>query len=226
MSDEHQWVSGWIKCKMGESGFALVALVMFLLASPARAANPFAVVFERDVAVSMRDGVKLRADIYRPDAPGKFPALLQRTPYDKNRGVEFGLKAAARGYVVIFEDVRGRYLSEGEWSPFRNESDDGYDSVEWAAALPYSTGKVGMFGGSYVGATQMLAVIAHPPHLAGICPFITGSNYHDNWTYQGGAFEQWFNESWTSFALAPDTFNRAVKKNTNVVDETRTLPLA
>jgi predicted acyl esterase len=71
---------------------------------------------------------------------------------------------------VIFEDVRGRYASEGEWSPFTNESNDGYDSVEWAAALPYSTGKVGMFGGSYVGATQMLAAIAHPPHLAGICP--------------------------------------------------------
>ena len=56
-------------------------------------------------------------------------------------------------------------------------------------------GKVGMFGGSYVGATQMLAAIAHPPHLAGICPVVTASNYHENWTYQGGAFEQWFNES-------------------------------
>ena len=93
MSDE-QWVSGWIKNKMGERRCALVALVMLLLASPARAANPYSVVFERDVAVSMRDGVKLRADIYRPDGPGKFPVLLQRTPYNKNGGVEFGLKAA------------------------------------------------------------------------------------------------------------------------------------
>jgi predicted acyl esterase len=178
MSDEHQRVSGWIKCNMGGRSCAFVALFMLLVpASPVHAADQYAVVFERDVAVSMRDGVKLRADIYRPDAPGKFPVLLQRTPYNKYRGVEFGLKAAARGYVVIFEDVRGRYASEGEWSPFRNESNDGYDSVEWAAALPYSTGKVGMFGGSYVGATQMLAAISHPPHLAGICPFITGSNY-------------------------------------------------
>jgi uncharacterized protein len=226
MSDEHQRVNGWIGSKMGERSFALVALVMLLLASPVRAANPYAVVFERDVAVSMRDGVKLRADIYRPDAEGTFPVLLQRTPYNKYRGIEFGLKAAARGYVVIFQDVRGRYASEGEWSPFRNESSDGYDSVEWAAALPYSTGKVGMFGGSYVGATQLLAAIARPPHLAGICPFITGSNYHDNWTYQGGAFEQWFNESWTSLALAPDTFDRAVTKSADALTGTRKLPLA
>jgi len=225
MSDEHQRVSGWINCKTGEGSFALIALVTLLLASSARAANQYAVASERDVAVSMRDGVKLRADIYRPDAEGKFPVLLQRTPYDKNRGVEFGLKAAARGYVVIFQDVRGRYASEGEWSPFRNESNDGYDSVEWAAALPYSAGKVGMFGGSYVGATQLLAAIAHPPHLAGICPAVTSSNYHDNWTYQGGAFEQWFNESWTSIVLAPDTFNRAVTKHADALAGTRTLPL-
>ncbi len=225
MSDEHQRVSGWVNCKTGEGSFALIALVMLLLASSARAANQYAVASERDVAVSMRDGVKLRADIYRPDAEGKFPVLLQRTPYDKNRGVEFGLKAAARGYVVIFQDVRGRYASEGEWSPFRNESNDGYDSVEWAAALPYSAGKVGMFGGSYVGATQLLAAIAHPPHLAGICPAVTSSNYHDNWTYQGGAFEQWFNESWTSIVLAPDTFNRAVTKHADALAGTRTLPL-
>ena len=93
-------------------------------------------------------------------------------------------------------------------------SDDGYDTVEWAAALPHSNGKVGMFGGSYVGATQMLAAIAHPPHLAGICPVVTASNYHENWTYQGGAFEQWFNESWTS-GLAQDTLNRAIRQSTN-----------
>jgi len=213
-------------CKLSLRTFALVALVMFLMASAVHAADSYAVVTDRDVAVSLRDGVKLRADIYRPDAQGKFPVLLQRTPYDKNRGVEFGLKAAARGYVVIFEDVRGRYASEGEWSPFMNESNDGYDSVEWAAALPYSTGKVGMFGGSYVGATQMLAAIARPPHLAGICPVVTSSNYHDNWTYQGGAFEQWFNESWTSLVLAPDTLSRAVKKHTDVVAGIGKLPLS
>jgi putative CocE/NonD family hydrolase len=138
--------------------------------------------------------------------------------------VKFGYLAATRGYVVIFQDVRGRYTSEGEWYTFKHESQDGYDTVEWAAALPYSNGKVGMFGGSYVGATQMLAAIAHPPHLAGICPVVTASNYHSNWTYQGGAFEQWFNESWTS-GLAQDTLNRQVQNQTNAFTASTTLPL-
>ncbi len=81
-----------------------------------------------------------------------------------------------------------------------------------------------MFGGSYVGATQMLTAIGHPPHLAGICPVVTASNYHENWTYQGGAFEQWFNESWTS-GLAADTLNRTVKQETNALIGSPTLPL-
>jgi putative CocE/NonD family hydrolase len=173
----------------------------------------------------MRDGVTLRADIYRPKAEGKFPVLLERTPYDKRGGVDFGLKAAARGYVVIIQDVRGRYTSEGEWYTFKHESNDGYDTVEWAAALPYSDGKVGMFGGSYVGATQMLTAIAAPPHLAGIFPVVTASNYHENWTYQGGAFEQWFNESWTS-GLAQDTHDRFVRENSNALLWAGKLPLS
>jgi uncharacterized protein len=184
----------------------------------------YPVTVERGVTATMRDGVVLRADIYRPKADGKFPVLLQRTPYNKTNGISFGVRAAARGFVVIFQDVRGRYSSDGEWYTFKHESDDGYDSVEWAAALPYSNGKVGMFGGSYVGATQMLAAIAHPPHLAGICPVVTASNYHDGWTYQSGAFEQWFNESWTS-GLAQDTFNRKVAGETNALPGIWKLPL-
>jgi putative CocE/NonD family hydrolase len=182
------------------------------------------VTVERSVAVKMRDGTVLRADIYRPKTDGTFPVLLERTPYDKNGSSGFGLKTAASGYVVIVQDVRGRYTSEGEWYPFKHESDDGFDTVEWAASLPYSDGRVGMFGGSYVGATQMLAAIAQPPHLAGICPIVTASNYHDGWTYQGGAFEQWFNESWTS-GLAQDTLNRSVRSHTNALDGIWKLPL-
>ncbi len=181
-------------------------------------------IVERGVPVKMRDGTILRADIFRPNGPGKFPILLTRTPYDKNHDLEFSLKGVARGYVVINQDVRGRYTSEGDWYPFLHETDDGYDTIEWAAALPYSDGRVGMYGGSYVGATQMLAAIAHPPHLAGICPIVTASNYHDGWTYQGGAFEQWFNESWTS-GLAEDTLNRNVGKQVNAQHGIATLPL-
>ncbi len=202
----------------------LFPLLTFAFPLAAQAPQMDAVTVERNVAVKMRDGVTLRADIYRPKTDGKFPTLLQRTPYNKDGGAEFGRQAAAQGYVAIVQDVRGRYTSEGEWYPFLNESNDGYDTVEWAASLPYSNGKVGMWGGSYVGATQMLAAIAHPPHLAGICPVVTASNYHENWTYQGGAFEQWFNESWTS-GLAQDTLNRTVQHATNALKGASVLPL-
>ncbi len=179
---------------------------------------------EHNAKAVMRDGAVLYADIYHPRHEGRFPVLLQRTPYNKAGGASFGQRAAASGYVAIVQDVRGRYTSEGEWYPFKHESEDGYDTVEWVASLPYSNGKVGMWGGSYVGATQMLAAIAHPPHLAGICPVVTASNYHRNWTYQGGAFEQWFNESWTS-GLAQDTLNRLVAQNTNALNGIWKLPL-
>ena len=209
-----------------EAGIRLLlcAGIIFISASASFAAEKYEVSVERGVSAKMRDGVVLRADIYRPNAEGKFPVLLERTPYNKSAGFEFGLKAAARGYVVIYQDVRGRYTSEGEWYTFKHESQDGYDSVEWAAALPYSNGKVGMMGGSYVGATQMLTAIASPPHLAAIVPVVTASNYHDGWTYQGGAFEQWFNESWTS-GLAQDTLNHRVQKSTNALEGLESLPL-
>ena len=182
------------------------------------------IVIEHGVAMKTRDGVTLRADIYRPAADATSPVLLTRTPYNKDNMAGFGQMGARRGFIVVIQDVRGRYTSEGEWYPFKHEIEDGYDTVEWAAALPHSNGKVGMFSGSYVGATQMLAAIGHPPHLAGICPVVTVSNYHENWTYQGGAFEQWFNESWTS-GLAQDTFNRTVKDGTNAMVGSKVLPL-
>ena len=200
------------------------AALTVLTPAGVRAADSYEVTIEQGVPIKMRDGVTLRADICRPKAEGRFPLLLTRTPYDKNRTVDFCRKAAARGYVVIAQDVRGRYASEGDWYPFKYESQDGYDTVEWAAALPYSNGKVGMFGGSYVGATQYLAAIAKPPHLAGICPDVTASNYHDGWTYQGGAFEQWFDESWTT-GLAENTISRREELDSDVVRWTPTLPL-
>jgi putative CocE/NonD family hydrolase len=193
-------------------------------AQTAPAPTPPNIAVERNVAMKTRDGVTLRADVFRPTADGNYPVLLVRTPYDKTGFTNFGLTAAARGYIVVAQDTRGRYGSEGEWYTFKNEPNDGYDTVEWAAALPHSDGRVGMFSGSYVGATQMLAAITSPPHLAGICPIVTASNYHENWTYQGGAFEQWFNQSWTS-GLAQDTANRLIKAHTNALTGIETLPL-
>src|SRR6266849_2904861 len=207
-------------------GLLSVAMVWmaFILPLAVAAVEHYDVAVERNVAAKMRDGVTLRADVYQPKAEGKFPVLLVRTPYDKTGSMGFGLRGAARGYVVIAQDVRGRFASEGDWYPFKNESQDGYDTVEWAAGLPYSNAKVGMFGGSYVGATQYLAAIAKPPHLAGICPTVTASNYHDGWTYQGGAFEQWFNESWTT-SLAMNTMRRRVESSGDAIGWTVTLPL-
>jgi predicted acyl esterase len=114
-------------------------LVLLMLTLKVRTAESFEVTIENNVTMKTRDGVALSADIYRPKADGKFPVLLERTPYDKHRmtynGVAFGLQAAAQGYVYIIQDCRGRFASEGEWYPFKYESQDGYDAVEWAAGL-------------------------------------------------------------------------------------------
>ncbi len=223
-------IEGCVRLAQVPSAFAWAALALVALgaelAAPARtaAAENHEVTVQRNEATKMRDGVTLRADIYRPKTEGKFPVLLVRTPYDKRNETNFGLRGAARGFVVIAQDVRGRFESEGEWYTFVHESQDGYDTVEWAAALPYSNGKVGMFGGSYVGATQFLAALAKPPHLAGICPNVTASNYHDGWTYQGGAFEQWFNESWAS-GLAENTMRRRAEQKYDALGGISVLPL-
>jgi uncharacterized protein len=207
---------------------SLLCGLLIGLRSLAIAAEPvtthYDVIFDRNMAVPMRDGTILRADVYRPKADGKFPVLLTRTPYDKQDERETCVIAAERGYIAIAQDVRGRYESDGEWYPFRNESADGYDTIEWAASLPYSDGKVGMFGSSYVGATQLLAAIAYPPHLAGIIPEETASNYHDGWVYQGGAFEQWLNESWTA-RLSWETLHRRLEKETDASEWVEKLPL-
>jgi putative CocE/NonD family hydrolase len=179
------------------------------ISNPSIRADPpaYGVKFEGGVSIAMRDGVTLQADIYRPQADGRFPVLLERTPYNKYSNIETGLAGAARGYVVVLEDVRGRNASGGDWYPFKYESADGYDSVEWCARQPYSNGKVAMIGGSYVGATQMFAAIAAPPHLVGIYPTVTASDMHEHWAYQGGAFMQLLSQAWNS-ALAVNVIER------------------
>ena len=131
----------------------------------------FKVVLEQDLKVVMRDGTILRADVYRPDSPDKFPVLLQRTPYDKSRptSIEMTQLLAERGYISIIQDVRGRYASEGDFHPGfysgkHYDAEDGYDTVEWAARLPWSTGKVGTVGNSYCGWTQWELADTRPPH--------------------------------------------------------------
>ncbi len=153
-----------------------------------------------DQPVPMRDGTILRADVYRPEAPGTYPVLLIRIPYDKTQSenVIYAHPSwyARNGYIVVSQDTRGRYRSDGEFYPFKYEAEDGYDTVQWCGALEGSTGKVGMFGASYGGATQLLAAIGKPSALATIIPSVTASQYYEGWTYNQGAFALGFALSW------------------------------
>src|ERR1035438_2630104 len=151
-----EWASTFAPGKfMSRKSLCLFALtlcapILFEFTAPQGLAQSAApqMLFEHNVAMKTRDGVTLKADIYRPAGEGPFPVLLQRTPYNKDGAFDFALKAVVRGFMVVVQDVRGRYTSDGEWYTFKHEMDDGYDTVEWAAALPHSNGKVGMFGGS------------------------------------------------------------------------------
>ena len=141
----------------------------------------------------MRDGVVLKANIYRPGGAGPWPILVARTPYGKDLpGAVSWLDpicAAHEGFMVVIQDTRGRFASGGEWAPFRCEGQDGYDTIEWAAGLPGSNGRVGMFGLSYWGSTQWEAAIAQPPSLCAIAPALTWSDPDDGVFARGGALE-------------------------------------
>ncbi len=168
---------------------------------------------EKNVPVPMRDGVVLRADLYRPGAPGRYPVLLERTPYGKTLprmvlDTVHVLNAVEAGYAVVIQDCRGRFASEGEFVPFLCDIDDGYDTVEWCAAQPWSNARIGMFGTSYVGATQLLAATAAPPHLSAICPVVSAADFHNGWIYEGGAFRLGFVAAWAAQFLAVPHLDR------------------
>lgn len=162
---------------------------------------------ETNVPIPMRDGTKLYADIYRPAGGGRHPVVLQRLPYGKHQPRYRSLyldpvRAVNRGYAIVFQDTRGRHTSEGDFYPYINEPKDGYDTVEWLAAQPWSDGNVGMFGLSYHGATQLLAATEAPPSLKAIIPGVTSDSYYDSWTYLGGAFQLYWISHWAAtFAL-------------------------
>ncbi len=166
---------------------------------------------ERDVAVPMRDGVTLYADVLRPAGPGPFPTLLTRTPYDKGgqSSLPMNVRWATAGYAVVIQDVRGRFNSDGAFYAFVNERQDGYDTLDWLAAQPWCNGRIGMFGGSYVGLTQWQAAMSGHSALQAIVPNVTASDYHNGWAWQGGAFELGFNLSWTQSVLAVNSTIRA-----------------
>jgi uncharacterized protein len=161
----------------------------------------------------MRDGTVLRADVYRPVTGGDRPVLLHRSPYDKQiaqSDLAYPHPAwyAAHGYVVVAQDVRGRWRSDGDFYPFLHEADDGWHTVEWAARLPGCDGRVAMYGFSYSGATQLLAAAGRPQSLAAVCPALTASQFYEGWTYRGGALAQAFVSSWAAYLATGEAVRR------------------
>ena len=176
-------------------------------------AGPYGTTVERDAECVLPDGVVLRADVYRPAHEASLPVLLMRMPYGKTTGgANWGYAHpgwyAQHGYVVAIQDVRGRYASDGTFTPFVDEQADGYASVEWAARLPGSNGTVGMYGFSYPGATQLLAAAGRPPSLAAIAPGFTSPQFYEGWAYSGGAFSLASMTGWATF-LAVEAARRA-----------------
>lgn len=158
------------------------------------------IVVDYDVPATMRDGVVLRANIFRPAGAGQWPVLLTRLPYGKDFPIGSAVmdpaQVARRGYVVIVQDTRGRMTSEGEWLPFIHEPEDGVDTIAWAAQLPYSNGSVGMYGISYFGFTQWSAAIHQPPALKAIIPAQTWNDPFNGLLFRGGALELGTSGSW------------------------------
>ncbi|MCA1695705.1 MAG: CocE/NonD family hydrolase [Actinobacteria bacterium] len=186
----------------------MVAVTLLVVATGAGACSSpsvtgsCAVAKTANVGVPMRDGTVLRADVYRPATSQAVPVILMRTQYGKDAAQVAPSRYqrpdwfAAHCYLVVVQDIRGQFASGGTFSEFTNDRNDGYDSVEWAAKLPGSSGRVGMYGSSYVGATQWLAAEAAPPHLVTIVPANTASDYYEGWTYENGALRLNFIEPW------------------------------
>src|SRR5215471_11510470 len=158
------------------------------------------ILIDFDVEARMRVGTILRANVYRPAGEGRWPVLLTRLPYGKDLPLGSSIldpaQIARRGYVVIVQDTRGRFMSEGEWVPFINEALDGVDTIEWAAQLPYSDGNVGMYGISYFGFTQWSSAVYQPSALKALAPVQTWNDPFNGVMFRGGALELGCGGSW------------------------------
>ncbi len=175
------------------------------------------VIEELDVKVPMRDGVLLSTNIYRPEAPGRFPVLLMRSPYGNGgKGNKLAAYAVSRGYVVVLQDTRGRYESEGVFDAMQPEAEDGYDTQQWIGAQIWCNGKIGTFGGSYVGFTQWMPAPLQSQYLVTMFPVVTFSDFHDV-VYQNGAFRLelfglWSWEMTSPYDLNPDSLAKNTDK--------------
>jgi putative CocE/NonD family hydrolase len=175
----------------------------------------YKVASEANVRVPMRDGVTLATDIFRPDAEGKFPAILIRTPYNRAtvQSVTTARWFAERGYVVLQQDVRGRYDSDGHFYAFKNEVNDGYDADEWIGKQAWFSGKLGTMGGSYVGFTQWAQAIGGSKYLKAMAPWITTPDIYGNWFYIDGALHYGFAFPWGAINIDGHTGQYATGNN-------------
>ncbi len=159
-------------------------------------------------SLTTRDGVRLDADLYLPPGDGPFPVLLMRQPYGRAIAstVVYAHPSwyAAQGYLVVIQDVRGRGTSAGRFDLFADEVEDGYDTVEWAAQLPQSNGRVGLYGFSYQGMTQLYAAQAQPPALQALAPAMVGYHPYADWAYENGALLLQAGAGW-ALQLAAET---------------------
>ncbi len=149
------------------------------------------------VRVPLRDGVMLATDIYRKPTVSRAPVLLMRTPYNKDHAKAAAERFAAAGYIAVVQDCRGRFQSEGDFVPYNSEGQDGYDAIEWLGEQSWCNGRIGMWGASYVGATQWQAAVEKPPGLAAIAPTATWSSFYRN-LYLGGAVRISLITGWAS----------------------------
>jgi uncharacterized protein len=178
------------------SGVQTTAAVRF---PPPDVAQRNDILLDNRVPIPMRDGVSLYADVYRPVGNERYPVIVSRTPYSTERfpsAYDAGVYFSRRGYVYVFQDVRGRHESDGRWEPFFDDERDGYDTVEWAARQPWSNGKVGMQGGSYLGQNQWRAAQAAPPSLITIFPSVASTSIYHDWITLNGAWRLSFNFGW------------------------------
>lgn len=185
--------------------------------------GPSEVLLERNVEAAMRDGTVLRADVYRPDTADALPVILMRVPYGKanaqSQVFAHPLWYAQQGYVVAVQDTRGRGSSDGDFYPFLNEADDGYDTIEWAADLEGANGTVGTYGFSYAGMTQLAAAVAKPPSLRCIAPAMTGPEPYDGWIYRGGVLCLAFAVSWAMRLAADDAEKKGETERARLLRE-------
>lgn len=172
----------------------LLPILIVCVSLRAQSAETYGIVESRDVMIPMRDGVKLAADIYRPAHDGqaverKFPVLLMRTPYNKEGASSSARAFVPHGYVVVLEDVRGRYKSEGHWMALATDPEDGFDTAKWIGAQPWCDGGIGTFGSSYAGATQHAMAIANAPFVKAMVPRNAMSDFGQYGVRHNGAFE-------------------------------------